>query len=159
MLPCKISQYNAVLIFLSLTPITHYSYLLILHGKKYQLIDFANFILANSLLLQIYSLCSLSHITIPHCYRLKGCTCKQHIVSKEVLLKQQKSLHRCLSKPEKVKLQWLRRWFGHDMSACNNKHCRIRLPPAFRANCLHSNTKRPRLRGILKDLLCERKEG
>lgn len=37
-------------------------------------------------------------------------------------------------------------------SNCNNKLCGIGLPPAFTANCLHSNEKRPRLSGILDDL-------
>lgn len=62
---------------------------------------------------------------------------------------EQKSLHYCLSGAEKKSVS---SDSGSSESDCNNKLCGIRLPPAFTANCLHSNEKRPRLSRILDDL-------
>lgn len=73
----------------------------------------------------------------------------KHCTSGGLTQGKQKSLHYCLSGAEKKSVS---SDSGSSESDCNNKLCGIRLPPAFTANCLHSNEKRPRLSRILDDL-------
>lgn len=64
----------------------------------------------------------------------------------------QKSLHYCLSGAGGWGRKSVSSGSGSSESDCNNKLCGIGLPPAFTANCLHQNEKRPRLLRILDDL-------